>query len=40
MLKNKSDFISYQQQALKDYDAQKKKIFVCAGVGTNLDGRI
>ena len=40
MLNNKSDFLSYQEQALKDYKAQKKKIIVCAGTGCVAGGSI
>ena len=33
MLKNKADFISYQELAQKDYAAQQKKIIVCEYCG-------
>ena len=40
MLNNKAEFIAYQQQAKKDYDAQKKKIIVCAGTGCVAGGSL
>ena len=40
MLKSRQDFIAYRQTAQKAYEAQSKKIVVCAGTGCVASGSL
>ena len=40
MLKSRQDFIAYRETAKKAYDAQSKKIVVCAGTGCVASGSL
>ncbi len=40
MLKNRADFVAYRQNAEKAYNAQEKKIIVCAGTGCVASGSL
>ena len=40
MLKNRQEFVAYRESAKQAYEAQTKKIIVCAGTGCVAGGSL